>query len=283
MNCEQTAEFLPWLMNGTLDTDEVRCVRDHLAVCGSCREELRETRLVWSLQEGHLPVETVVEYALGCLRNPDRHELVERHLESCPRCSAELDLVRQNPEQPAAGVEGSRFVPGRWDISARRTAAWRYAALAATLAALLVGGGWLRSARQQQELAARIAGLTAPRLNTPVIELLPSVAGTVLRGDAAAGRALTNEPEIPAEATEILLILLSGADACSADCAVEFLTGRDQPVWSAEGLVPNAAGHLTLTLPTGLLPPGRFTIQVFDRSTRDRVVPYVVDANSKSP
>ncbi len=282
MDCEQTAESLPWLMNGTLDTEEQRRVRDHLRGCAGCREELRRTRLVWSLHEGHLPVETVVDYALGGIQDPDRHELVERHLESCPRCSAELDLVRRNPQQPVAGVEGSRLVPGRWTTSPGRTAAWRYFALAATLAALLVGGGWLRSARQQQELAARIAVLTAPRLNVAMIELLPSMVGTVVRGDATVESAVTNEQEIPAKAPELLLILLSGEDACSSACAVEILTDRDQPVWSADGLIPNADGHFAFTLPTSLLPLGRFTVQVFDPSTPDRVTQYVVNASSKS-
>ncbi len=283
MHCEQTAESLPWLLNGTLDAEEARRVREHLAGCSDCREALRQTRTVWALQEGHLPVETIVDYALGGFQDPDLDGLVERHLKSCDRCSAEVDGVRRNPQPSAVEIEEDlRYGAVRGDPASGRATAWRYAALAATLAALLVGVGWLRSEWQRQELTARIAQLSGPQINIPWFELLPSTVGAVLRGEAvAAGE--RNETAIPPEATIVWLRLLSGESGCGARCAVEVLTDQGQAVWSTGGLVPDEFGHLTFALPRSYLPTGEFTIHVFDPDSPDQVVQYVLETRVKSP
>ena len=92
-DCTHTAERLPWLLNGTLDALEERQVRDHLATCPACRDELRDTRQAWDLHAGHIPAEALVDYALGKVADPARQQLVSQHLEACSRCRAELDLI----------------------------------------------------------------------------------------------------------------------------------------------------------------------------------------------
>lgn len=47
---DEVVELLPWLVNGTLEPDEVRRVRDHLAQCASCRAaRAEEERLAAAL------------------------------------------------------------------------------------------------------------------------------------------------------------------------------------------------------------------------------------------
>lgn len=49
---DEVVELLPWLVNGTLEPDEARRVRDHLARCASCRAaRAEEERLAAALIE----------------------------------------------------------------------------------------------------------------------------------------------------------------------------------------------------------------------------------------
>lgn len=45
-DCHRTVLALPWLLNGSLEADERRAVREHLIRCPACRGELATTRTV---------------------------------------------------------------------------------------------------------------------------------------------------------------------------------------------------------------------------------------------
>src|SRR5436305_7932844 len=94
MNCQEAILRLPWWLNGSLEPEERREVEDHLAGCASCREALEETRLAWEVYAQHIQTEALVAYAAD--ERPEAIDLglLERHLEDCPQCAAELEMAR---------------------------------------------------------------------------------------------------------------------------------------------------------------------------------------------
>lgn len=199
MNCENAIELLPWYLNGTLDEQEQRGVREHLAGCERCRQALAETRLAWRIYDQHLPTEALV--ALAWEERPEGLDsaAVETHLQSCPQCSAELELVRMSRalERALEEDDGGRVAlfPGARRTAetaarpARSTGGWRSAALAAGLAGMVAAGGWLWSANQVQTLEDRLAAAetsetveTRPAVPAPVTPApAPPVAGSIDR------------------------------------------------------------------------------------------------------
>ncbi len=168
MNCERATELLPWYLNDTLDETERREVREHLAVCETCRKALADTRQAWILFDQHIPSEALVALAWG--EEPEGYtpEILEAHLQSCPECAAELELVvtsrrLEEDDRVAVFARPSRPAPAP---EARRPQApprgrWRSAALAAGLATLVAGGGWIWSAGQVEDLRSRLASISA--------------------------------------------------------------------------------------------------------------------------
>ena len=65
MTCDEAIEHLPWLLNGTLEPEEQRQVREHLAGCAACSAALAETRAAGRIFAQHLPTESLVAYAGG--------------------------------------------------------------------------------------------------------------------------------------------------------------------------------------------------------------------------
>lgn len=195
MNCETAIELLPWYLNGTLDEKEQRDVREHLAGCERCRKALAETRLAWRIYDQHLPTEALV--ALAWSERPEGLDpsVVETHLQSCPQCSAELELVRMS--RALEEEDGGRIAlfPGARKTEtaarpARSAGGWRSAALAAGLAGMVAAGGWLWSANQVQTLEDRLAASaetagtveTRPAVPAPVTPApAPPVAGSIDR------------------------------------------------------------------------------------------------------
>src|SRR5215208_3422668 len=94
MNCDDAIELLPWLLNATLEPEEERAVRSHLATCARCRQALEENRFAWTVFGEHVPTEALVAHAFDDLAPGADAEVLERHLATCPRCAAELEMVR---------------------------------------------------------------------------------------------------------------------------------------------------------------------------------------------
>ncbi len=170
MNCELAVELLPWLLNGSLEAGERRDLIEHLRGCAACRAALAETRAAWEIFDWHPPAAALV--AATTSAGAGAHDVAE-HLAACPRCAAELELVRTSKllADPAED-ERIAILPSRQaatavrrdDAAARR--AWRRSALAAGVVGLLAATGWLESARQARELEGRLAsaahGAAAP-------------------------------------------------------------------------------------------------------------------------
>jgi anti-sigma factor RsiW len=267
MTCDQAIERLPWLLNGSLEAAEREEVQGHLTTCTACREALAETREAWKIFGQHLPSEALV--ALAYEETPEGIDsaLAERHLAFCPECAVELELARMSRRREE---EDDRIVPfpvrpGRDTGREHRT--WRNAALAAGLAGVVAFSGWFQAAqrshlvpelqRQQAELAAgvqqaqaQLNQLTQPGINLQVPDLHPD---EVVRGE-------TSEILIPAN-REVTLLLQPGHDTTSRDRSLTLLDETGKTVWESPGL------HLDETLQeftfkTGLLKPGRYTIQL---------------------
>lgn len=144
MDHERARELLPWLANDTLNAEERRPLEEHLASCEECRAEWRETLDAFDAFDAHLPPAVLIERAEGQPSSLPA-AVVDRHLEICASCRQELALVEEGrqsledeePEQRPAAVwpPPRRMVP----------AAWRTAAMAATVTAVAVLGGWLAS------------------------------------------------------------------------------------------------------------------------------------------
>jgi hypothetical protein len=179
MTCDQSIELLPWLLNGTLEAEELAEVRRHLATCDRCREALAETQRAGALFSQHIPGPDLVSLAWGERPSGIDPALAESHLASCPQCAAELELVRMSrrleEEDNVAVFPAAR--PRTGAAEAPRT--WRAWAVAASLLALVASSGWIYTAVQATD-PARVA-----RVETPVpAPAAPQAAG----GDDAALR-----------------------------------------------------------------------------------------------
>src|SRR3954454_9110917 len=133
INCDEAIEYLPWLLNGSLEAGESGEVRRHLATCERCRAAWNDTRDAWTIFSQHLPSEALVALAYGETPAGVDPALTERHLASCPECAAELELARTSRRLE----EDDKIVPFPGPRPSKETSetsrGWRAAALAAGL------------------------------------------------------------------------------------------------------------------------------------------------------
>lgn len=318
MNCDQVAELLPWYLNGTLDERDRGEVRLHLEGCKQCRQALEETRLAWRIFGQHVPAEALIALAWGETPEGIDPALLERHLQSCPECAAELEMVRTSrrlEEDDRVALFPSRTTAPPLPAALPR---WRAMALAAGLAGAVAAGGWIWTAGRARSLdeqlarasrppsaapqapagapagaeRERVAALaseverlrqseadlrqkegemreqldrladarpaaSAPQINAWISDLRPT--GDVVRGSSG------NVYEVPA-GTAAGLILLASHSETHRDHRIEILDstgGTGKVVWSAEGLRRNPkTDDFSLTLPSGSLKPGSYTIRL---------------------
>ena len=198
MNCDLAMEFLPWLLNGTLEAAERDEVRRHLATCESCRAALNDTREAWTIFAQHLPSDALVALAYGEAPAGVNPEVAERHLASCPECAAELELARTSrrleEDDRIAVFPGTRTRPVK---SAGGDRTWRAAALAAGLTGIVALGGWFHEFRTADDLADRLA--RAPKAEqsrpapAPPLAANASLAEEQLRSQLQASREKQDE------------------------------------------------------------------------------------------
>jgi Putative zinc-finger len=181
MNCDLAAELLPWLLNGTLEAGERRRLVEHLRGCSACRAALADTQVAWDLFDWHPPPAALVSYveageaavaaapaARGAPAASGDATLgardLEEHLASCPKCAAELELVRTSRllADPAEDGRIAILTAPRREEAATARRAWRRSALAASVAGLLAATGWLESARHSRDLERRLAAVPVP-------------------------------------------------------------------------------------------------------------------------
>jgi anti-sigma factor RsiW len=187
LNCDQVAELLPWYLNGTLDEEEQGEVRVHLEGCTKCRQALDETRLAWRIYDQHLPSEALVALAWGETPEGLDPDVLERHLETCAECAAELEMVRtsrklEEDERIALFPTPTERLPlprqggvGRGEGG--RGQFWRTAAMAAGLAGIVAASGWVWTAGRANDLEERLALAGRPPETTPAPAPAPDAGG----------------------------------------------------------------------------------------------------------
>lgn len=256
MNCEAVIERLPWLLNRSLSADEEQAVRDHVAGCNACREDLERTGWHWEAIRCHLAPEILVAHVAGERVEGLAGEVITAHLAACESCSEERDLL-------AAGREAVERLPAqvRTGTGLLTGNGWRTLAIAASLFGVAVLAGWFQQQSVVRKLrrgaaAAAISGpVETPTLNVPIFELVP---GADLRG---AGE--PTEILLPAGARAVTLILLPGRVPHQVPLSVKILDTAGRTAWSGAGLVRSPLGDFTLALPTSIMKPGRMSLQIY--------------------
>ena len=160
MNCDESIEFLPWLLNGTLEEGEHDEIRRHLATCERCRAALQETREAWVDLRPAPPQPDPGDPAP--MERPRRHRsrVAERHLASCPQCAAELELARMSRRlEEENNVAPFPVARPRSGASSR---GWRNAAAAAGLTTLVASAGWIYQVQQTTAYSAQLAQAKNP-------------------------------------------------------------------------------------------------------------------------
>ncbi len=202
MLCPEAVERLPELLNGSLPSEPRAEVEAHLADCAPCREEWEETRQGAAVFSAHLPTDALVALAWDRPLPGLDPDLARRHLDACADCREDLALARESrsreraeerlaprrvswalPASLAAGLVAAALVAG-FALGSRRAQTHLAQADAARRQAVETAarfGAETDHLRQvESELRARLARLAAPRINLPVLELLPG--STLTRG-----------------------------------------------------------------------------------------------------
>ena len=211
MNCDQAIEFLPWLLNGTLEATERDEVRRHLATCERCRAALNDTREAWTIFGQHIPGDALVALAYGEVPAGVDPAVAERHLATCAECAAELELARTSrrlaEDDKIAVFPGARS--RQEPVADRGSRTWRAAALAAGLAAVVASAGWVHEFQRaggSPQLAQAPPPATAPAAPAPtavdgslrqkVSELMARMTALQASQQEAEKRAQDNESQL---------------------------------------------------------------------------------------
>jgi len=149
LDCQAAAELLPWLVNGSLDGEELGKLHEHLGGCEACRRELADTGTAARIFSQHVPSLALAEYSQGLTPGDLDGTLIEAHVASCQSCREELELARsalqvvdlaaERAERRArvrpAAADRRRTLP----VSGRRLG-WAAGLAAASLGVLLLWG-----------------------------------------------------------------------------------------------------------------------------------------------
>lgn len=160
MICDEVVQRLPWFLNGSLAPEEQGEIRGHLADCAACRAALAETRIGYRIFSAHVPADALVNYAWD--RTPEGLDsgLVERHLEDCPECAAELELIRTSrrlAEEPEVVLLRPKQRPATAVAAPRFFRAWQATALAAALGGVVAFSAYWHSEKERQALGQQVA------------------------------------------------------------------------------------------------------------------------------
>ncbi|MGP0070886.1 MAG: zf-HC2 domain-containing protein [Bryobacteraceae bacterium] len=223
----------------------------------------------------HISEETIERYVRRELAEEERRSF-EEHLLDCPECFEEVQIV----ERFVAGVRDAARTGQLPQTASREPLRWLAPALAATLAAVLIGSSvWVIMLRNslRESLAAR--NTLAQRLEQAT---LASAAGV----EAAAGnlpiavlrteRGTGNEAilQVPAAAREVALWMDVEPDGRYRTFSIAVLDEGGRTIEKVAGLARNGEGALAVTLPAAKLPAGRYKIELSSESPARLLASY---------
>lgn len=245
----------------------------------------------------HPSPDDLIAYTERELPGPERQQ-IQRHLAICPECAQTvLDLesfpdielrdeaLRRSDEEEAADwrslrrlltAPNSPAVPApteRPRVGRRRVSARLFELAAAALLAVAVGLGlWAARLHRQVETLSR--ELSAPRANLFVSDLMPQ---SRRRGTAVL--------QVPAQASELVLILNVEDLRSFPDYEVALLDGRNVLLWRKRGLRRGPEGNFGLSLPRASIPAGPCQIRLFGLagSQRTPLATYPLRLELESP
>jgi anti-sigma factor RsiW len=206
---------------------------------------------------------TIERYVRRELAEEERRSF-EEHLLDCLECFEEVQMM----ERFVAGVRDAARTGSLAPVAPRDRTSWLVVALAAGLAAVLIGGGWWvrelehsldRSIAARDTLARQLAqARIAPALPAEIAAANLPVA--VLKADRAAGRA--SLLKVPASARQIALWMDVEPDGRYKTFDVDVLDAAGRSLETLQGLMRNSEGALAVILPATNTPVGRYTVKL---------------------
>ncbi len=192
--------------------------------------------------------------------------LVERHLEDCPQCAAELEMARAS-RLLSEHVEVPVVVPRRAEPppQPRRERGWQAAAIAAGLTGVIALGGLFTSVQKVHRLEESLGSVQVLRetgkpsiaVGTALGDLFP--AGAVARGGDAEGAVTVQK-----SAGHATLTLHPAAIDPYPEHSFEIRTAAGESLGGEHPLLPrNPDNYYSLDVDLASLPPGNYSIQVF--------------------
>jgi len=206
---------------------------------------------------------TIERYVRRELAEEERRSF-EEHLLDCPECFEEAQIM----ERFAAGVRNAARTGSLAPLASRDRTPWLAAALAAGLAAVLMGGGWWirelersldKSLAARDTLARQLAqaGLAPAQPAEIAAANLPFA---VLKADRAAGSA--SLLRVPASARQIALWMDVEPDGRYKTFDVDVFDEAGRSLETVPGLMRNSEGALAVILPATKTPVGRYTVKL---------------------
>jgi hypothetical protein len=218
---------------------------------------------------------TIERYVRRELAEEDRRSF-EEHLLDCPECFEEVQII----ERFVAGVRDAARTGRLPQTASREPLRWLTPALAAALAAVLIGSGvWVMVLRNslRESLEAR---------NTLARQLEQADLATAARAEVAAGnlpiavlrteRGTGNEAtlQVPASAREVALWMDVEPDGRYRTFSIVVLDAGGRTIEKVAGLARNGEGALAVTLPAAKLPAGRYKIELSSESPARLLASY---------
>lgn len=209
---------------GRLSGEEESRVQDHLVACRECADLLLDLEGLADANFGAGSLAAADQAGLwGTVQAEIRKE------EAPPALSAPVTPLQRPPRKGGSP---------RW-----------LQALAASLLVAAMGlSAWVAS------LHRRVADLSQPQLNTPLVDLYEDTSRS--EGEAPAPHT------VPPEARFFMLTL--NPPVGEPRCGVEITRADGGTVWRQEGIEPDLSGSLSLTLSRRALGPGDFRVRLLD-------------------
>ena len=106
MNHLEASNLLTHYLSGNSSPERRRGVEEHMAECAECAGWVATHSLFAEALVEHPSSDEIVVYALAPESlAPASHERCAKHLESCPECREEVELVREGVERSRAASE----------------------------------------------------------------------------------------------------------------------------------------------------------------------------------